>query len=127
MNSPESSASADPSADCTRLEKLLREASQHYIEDSGFTQGILVALPPSPRRAERRRSALLIGAGLLGCGHVAVLGGSGVVAFLSALMERLAAWSALPVPGLGASCTAGVLACWVLAAAAGGWAWARSR
>jgi hypothetical protein len=127
MNAPESSVPADPSADDARIEKLLREASQHYIEDGGFTHRILVALPPSRRRAERRRRVLLIGAALLGCGQVAVFGGSGVGAFLSTLMKGLAAWSALPVPGLGAACTVGVLACWVLAVAAGGWAWVRSR
>ncbi len=127
MNTPESTSPADASADDARIEKMLREAAQHYVEDGGFTNRILAALPPPRRRAERRRSALLVGAVLLGCGQVAVLGGSGVVAFLSTLTERLAAWSALPVPGLGAAGTAGVLACWVLAVAAGGWAWARSR
>jgi len=127
MNAPESPAPADPLPDDARIEQRLREASPHYIEDGGFTQRVLAALPPSRRRAEGRRRALLIGAILLGCGEVAVVGGSGVPAFVSALLERLAAWSAFPVPGLGAAGTAGVLACWVLAAAAGGWAWARSR
>jgi hypothetical protein len=117
----------DPSAGDTRIEKMLREASQNYIEDRGFTHRILDALPLSRRRANRRRRALLTGAALLGCGLAAFSGGSGVAAFLAVLVERLAAWSALPVPGLGASCTEGVLAGWVLAVAAGGWAWARSR
>ena len=127
MNTPESTVHPDPSGDDTRIEKMLREASQPYIDDAGFTSRIMVALPASRRHAERRRSVLLLGAVLLGCGQMAVFGGSGVVAFAPTLMERLAAWSALPVPGLGATFTAGVLACWVLTVAAGGWAWARTR
>ena len=127
MNAPEPPAPSDPSADDARVEKMLREASLPYIDDAGFTNRIMVALPASRRHAERRRSVLLLGAVLLGCGQMAVFGGSGVVAFAATLMERLAAWSALPVPGLGATFTAGVLACWVLTVAAGGWAWARTR
>jgi hypothetical protein len=127
MNAPEPPAPSDPSADDARIEQMLRETSQPYIDDAGFTQRVLIALPAPRRRAERRRSALLLGAVLLGCGQAAVFGGSAVIAFLTTLPERLAAWSALPVPGLGAAFTAGVLACWVLAIAAVGWAWARTR
>jgi hypothetical protein len=110
-----------------RLEQRLRESSQPYIDDAGFTARIIGALPPSRRRAERRRSLLLFGAALLGCGLMAVLGGSSPIAFIATVMDRLAAWSTLPVPVLGATNTVGVLACWVLALAAGGWAWARAR
>ena len=106
---------------------MLRESSQTYIDDAGFTGRILGALPPSRRRADYRRAILLLGATALGCGCVALAGGSDLVAFLSAMVERLAAWSMLPVPGLSAAFTVGVLACWALALAAGWWAWMRAR
>ena len=119
---------SEPSPDDEdRLERKLREFSQLYIDDAGFTARIMGALPPSRRRAERRRSVLLRVAALLGCGLMAVLGGSSPIAFLATVTDRLAAWSTLPVPVLGATSTVGVLACWVLALAAGGWAWARTR
>jgi hypothetical protein len=127
MNAPEPPAPSDPSTDDARLEKMLRAASPPYIDDAGFTDRIMASLPAARRRAEHRRRALLLGGLLLGCGQAVVFGGSGLVAFLAMLMERLAAWSALPVPGLGAAFTVGGLACWVLAIAAGGWAWARTR
>ena len=128
MNPPELPVpSAQMPDDDGRLEQMLRETSQPYIADAGFAARVIGALPASRSRAERRRSVLLLGAVLLGCGVTAVLGGSGLVAFVATVTERLAAWSALPVPALGATATVGVLACWVLAIAAGGWAWARTR
>jgi hypothetical protein len=128
MNHSEPPAFSEPSPDDDgRLEQRLRESSQSYIADAGFTARIMGALPPSRRRAERRRRVLLLGAALLGCGLMAVLGGSGLVASIATATDRLAAWSTLPVPVLGATSTVGVLAGWVLALAAGGWAWARTR
>jgi hypothetical protein len=128
MNTSEPPAPPEQSpADDARIERMLRDSSQTYIEDAGFTARIMGALPSPQRRADRRRSALLLGAVLLGCGHVAVFGGSSLVALVATMIEWLAAWSVLPVPVLGATFTVGVLACWVLVLAAGWWAWARTR
>ncbi len=128
MNTPEPPAPPEPSpVDDARIEQMLRESSQSYIADAGFTARIMAALPQPRRRAERRRRVLLLGAALLGCGSVAVFSGPDLVTFFSATLKYLAAWSALPVPGLGAAVPVGVLACWVLVLATGWWAWARTR
>jgi len=128
MNHSEPPVLSEPSPDDDgRLEQRLRGSSPPYIDDAGFTARIMGALPLSRRRAERRRSVLLLGAALLGFGLMAVFGGSSPIAFIATVTDRLAAWSTLPVPVLGATNTVGVLACWVLALAAGGWAWARIR
>jgi hypothetical protein len=128
MNTPEPPAPLEPSpADDARIERMLRDSSPTYIEDAGFTARIMGALPSPQRRADRRRSVLLLGAVLLGCGHVAVFGGSSLVALVATIIEQLAAWSVLPVPVLGTTFTVGVLACWVMVLAAGWWGWARTR
>lgn len=122
-NPPETPAPEDDA----RIEQLLSDSAQPYIDDAGFSERILSALPPQRRRAERRRTALLLCATLLGCGYVAVFSRSDLIAFLAAMMERLAAWGALPVPGLGAVFTVGVLAFWIMALGASWWAWARTQ
>ncbi len=128
MNTPESPAPDAPaSGDDHQLEQMLRKVSSAYIDDAGFTARILGALPAPRRRAERRRNGLLLGAAALGCGLATVLGGSDSITFVATTMEELVAWSALPVPGLGSAFTVGVLACWIMTAAAGWWAWSRMR
>ena len=63
MNHSEPPVHLEPSPDDDgRLEQRLRESSQPYIDDAGFTARIIGALPPSRIRAERRRSVLLLGA-----------------------------------------------------------------
>lgn len=128
MKTPEPLADdASASGDDRRLEQLLRKASTAYIDDAGFTARIMGALPAPRRRAEKRRAGLLLGAAALGCGLAAVLGGSDLITFVATATEALAAWSALPVPGLGSAFTVGVLACWIMTVAAGWWAWSRMR
>jgi hypothetical protein len=126
MNPPESSVPPGSlPGDDARFEQMLRETSQAYINDAGFTGRIMGALPPPRRRAERRRRLLLIGAVLVGCSQMMLLGGSDLVAFFGRASERLVAWSTFPVPGLGAAFSVGVLVCWFATLAAGYWAWAR--
>jgi hypothetical protein len=126
MNTPEPAArDASASGDDQRLEQMLPQAASIYIDDAGFTAQIMGALPAPGRRAEWRRNGLLLGAMALGCGLSAVLGGSDSIAFVATMMDRLVAWSALPVPGFESALTVGVLACWIMTMAAGWWAWSR--
>ena len=126
MNPPTDSASATPpSGDDARLEQMLRETSQTYIDDNGFTARVQLAMPPERRRAETKRRALISGAGLLGTMLTIAFGGPELIEFSQRVAGRLAAWGAVPVPGLSPAFTVTSVAV-ALAVGAGGW-WARSR
>jgi len=126
MNPPAPPASATPpSGDDARLEQMLRETSQTYLDDDGFTARVLVALPPERRRTETTRRALIGSAGLLGTVLTFAFAGPELIEFSQRVAGCLVAWGAAPVPGLGPTFTVASLAV-VLAVGAGGW-WSRSR
>lgn len=79
-----------------RLNELLRE-SDVYIEDNGFTERVMVGLPP-PRRASRWRRPILLGSTLLACLVGLVLFPSG--AYLTDVLYQVASYrpAQSPVP-----------------------------
>ena len=74
------------------LDRELREAAP-YIDDGGFTAGVLQQLPPPRRRRDLLRAAILLGMTLLASVLAYVVSGGG--RFISVTIERLAALPAL--------------------------------
>jgi hypothetical protein len=74
------------------LDRELRDAAP-YIDDEGFTAGVLQQLPPARRRHELLRAAILLGMTFLASALAYVVSGRG--RFVSVTLERLAALPAL--------------------------------
>jgi hypothetical protein len=70
------------------LDRKLREATP-YIDDAGFTRGVLAKLPPPRRQLRPVRAAILISLSILGSLLACVISGGG--RFLVHELMRLAA------------------------------------
>jgi hypothetical protein len=74
------------------LDRELREAAP-YIDDEGFTAGVLRQLPPPRRRHDFLRAVILLGMAVLASVVAYVVSGGG--RFVNVTLERLAALPAL--------------------------------
>ena len=109
-------------AEDRRLEALLRDAAPDYIDDAGFTAGVLGRLPASRAVRHRRRLWLVGGAGVLGVAAAALLAGPAMVEQGSAALGWLAVYGQRPVPYVGDALSLALLVVGC-ACAALGWRW----
>jgi hypothetical protein len=64
----------NPMIDDDTLDRQLREASP-YVDDDGFTAGVMARLPAEPREQRWLRTMIVLGLALLGSGVAYLLSG----------------------------------------------------